>query len=72
MINTRSLLNPGNFRADIIILNSIQQSTGHKEAIGMPTLHIGSQSSEELIPKVKGFTFIVMGDFKPILYHLKP
>ena len=28
--------------------------------IGMPTLHIGSRSSEELIPKVKGFTFIVI------------
>ena len=28
----------------------------------MPTLHIGSRSSEELIPKVKGCTFIVMGD----------
>ena len=45
---------------DIIILNSIQQSTGHKEAIGIPTLHIGSRCSEELIPKVKGFTFIVI------------
>ena len=28
----------------------------------MPTLHVGSRSSEELIPKVKGCTFIVMGD----------
>ena len=44
------------------ILNSLGQSTGHKEAIGMPTLHVGSRSSEELIPKVKGCTFIVMGD----------
>ena len=26
----------------------------------MPTFHIGSRSSEELIPKVKGFTFIVI------------
>ena len=26
----------------------------------MPTLHIGSQGSEKLIPKVKGFTFIVI------------
>ena len=47
---------------DIIILNRLQPSTGHKEAIGMPTLHTGSRSSEELIPKVKGCTFIVMGD----------
>ena len=45
-----------------MILNSLGQSTGHKEAVGMPTLHIGSRISEELIPKVKGCTFIVMGD----------
>ena len=43
----------------ISILNRLQPSTGHKESIDMPTLHIGSQRSEELIPKVKGFTFIV-------------
>ena len=46
----------------LMILNRLGQSTGHKEAVGMPTLHIGSRISEELIPKVKGCTFIVMGD----------
>ena len=55
-----------------MILNSLGQSTGHKEAVGMPTLHIGSRISEELIPKVKGCTFIVMGDFLCILGALAP
>ena len=47
------------------ILNSIRPSTGHKESIGMPTLHIGPLGSEELRPKVKGFTFIVIVDMGP-------
>ena len=42
------------------ILDRLQPSTGDKELIRVPTLHIGSRSSEELIPKVKGFTFIVI------------
>ena len=54
---------PGNARDTYWgILDRLQPSTGHKESIGMPTLHIGSRSSEELIPKVKGCTFIVRGD----------
>ena len=42
----------------------MQPSTGHKESIGMPTLHIGPRSSEELRHEVKAYTFIVMGDFE--------
>ena len=61
---------PGNSRVSyLMILNSLGQSTGHKELIGMPTLHIGSRSSEFQRPKVKGFTFIVMGDVQ-IFYQL--
>ncbi len=45
-----------------MILNSTKPSTGNKDSIGMPTLHIGPQGSEEFSRQVKGFSFIVIGD----------
>ena len=67
VISTSSIINqrtrPGKSRdLLIIILNSTKPPTGHKDSIGMPTLHIGPRSSEEYGNKVKGFSFIVIGD----------
>ena len=43
-------------------LHPLQPSTGHKEFIGISTFYVGPRSSEELNPRVKGFTFIVRED----------